>query len=192
MEDNQGGGMRISWVLADAATINPAIDLESLKQVGPMWGGWRTWRSHSTDNVVCHSESEAQDLVSRNFHTRCNLYVPAAIYQSINRPSGVQLYQGNFHETVDHPDDIVSMHLSTANSDIVLMVGFDLQPKDLGTDKLAIHKWHNYKQYVLHLIKDNPTVQWVILDHPDQIEKMFKNLPNLLFDKLDNVLTQFS
>lgn len=192
MEDNQGSRMKISWVLADAATINPAIDLESLKQVGPMWGGWRTWRSYSTDNVVCHTESEAQDLVSRSFHTRCNLYVPASAYQALNRPPGVKLYQGDFHEMVDHPDDIVSMHLSTANSDIVLLVGYDLQPKDLGTDKLAIHKWHNYKQYVLHLIKDNPTIQWVILDHPGQIEKIFKDLPNLLFDKLDNVLTQFS
>jgi hypothetical protein len=184
--------MKISWVLADAATIHPTIDIERLKSIGPFWGGWRTWRSYATDNVICHAESEAQDLVNRSFHTRCNLYVPNSAYQSIGRPPGVKLYQGDFHEIVDHPDDIVSMHLSTSNSDIVLLVGFDLQPKDLGADKLAIHKWHNYKQYVLHLVKDNPTIQWVILDHPDQIEKMFKDLPNLLFDKLDNVLTQFS
>jgi hypothetical protein len=184
--------MKISWVLSNSASINPAINLERLKNVGPFWGGWRTWRSYTTDNVVCHTDSETRDLISRNFHTRCNLYIPASVYQAVDRPEGVKLYQGNFHETVDNPDDIVSMHLSTSNSDIVLLVGFDLQPRDLGTDKLAIHKWHNYKHYVLHLIKDNPTIQWVILDHPGEIEKMFKDLPNLLFDTVDNVLTQFS
>lgn len=184
--------MRITWALTNSASINPAIDIERLKAVGPFWGGWRTWRSYSTDNVVCHLESETRDLVSRNFHTRCNLHVPASVYQALDRPAGVKLYQGEFKETVDAPDDIVSMHLASAQSDIVLLIGFDLQPKDFGADKLAAHKWHNYKYYVLHIIKDNPNVQWVILDHPGDVEKMFKDLPNLLFDTLDNVLTQFS
>ena len=192
MESNQGSGMNITWALADAAQLDPSIDLVKLKNVGPIWGGWRTWRAWTTDNDVCHDIDQARNLVSKNFHTRCNMYVPAPAYQELDRPTGVQLYQGDFHQLVDHPDDIVSMHLASSTSDIVLLVGFDLQPRDLGADKLAIHKWHNYKQYVLHLIKDNPTVQWVILDHSDQIEKMFKDLPNLLFDKLDNVLTQFS
>jgi hypothetical protein len=102
------------------------------------------------------------------------------------------LYQGEFNQLVDDPDDIVSMHLAAGNSDIVLLIGFDLQSRDPAEDKLVNHKWHNYKHYVLHLIKDNPDVQWVILDHPGQVEKMFKDLPNLLFDNLNNVLTQFS
>jgi hypothetical protein len=41
-------------------------------------------------------------------------------------------------------------------------------------------------------MKGNPDVQWVLLDHSPAIEKVLTDLPNLLFDTLDNVLTQFS
>ena len=75
---------------------------------------------------------------------------------------------------------------------IVLLFGFDLTPKSLDYDKMAKHKWHNYVQYFLHIVKGSPEVQWVILDHKSSIEKVLKNLPNLQFDTLDNVLTQFS
>jgi hypothetical protein len=184
--------MKITWCLADAAELDPTIEVGQLKNIGPIWGGWRTWRSWNTDNVVCHDLAQARNLVTRNFHTRCNMYLPSSSYQELDRPVGVKLYQGDFHQLVDSPDDIVSMHLAGANSDIVLLVGFDLQPKYLDHDKMAKHKWHNYKQYVLHLIKDNPGVQWVILDHPKPIEKELQGLPNLLFDTLSNVLTQFS
>lgn len=184
--------MRISWVLSDTAEINPAIDIERLKNLGPFWGGWRTWRSYNTDNVICHTESEARNLISRNFHTRCNMYLQDIVYQQVDRPNNVRLYQGEFHELVDHPDEIVSMHLAAATSDIVLLVGFNLVPKTIESDKLAKHRWHNYVQYILHIIKDNPNVQWVLLDHSPDIEKVLKTLPNLLFDTLDNVLTQFS
>lgn len=184
--------MKIAWVLSNTAEINPAIDLEGLRNIGPFWGGWRTWRSYNTDNVICHEESEARNLINRNFHSRCNLYLPEFIYQKVDRPTNVKLYQGEFHEIVDHPDDIVSMHLASAVSDIILLVGFNLTPRDLAHDRMAKHKWHNYVQYFLHIIKGNPNVQWVVLDHSAEIEKELKGLPNLLFDTLDNVLLQFS
>jgi len=184
--------MRISWVLADAAEINPAIDIEKLKALGPFWGGWRTWRSYTTDNVICHLEPEARNLITRNFHTRCNMYLPDSVYKAVDRPSNVKLYQGEFHKAIDHPDEIVSMHLAAAANDIVLLVGFDLTPRNLDSDKMANHKWHNYIQYFLHIVKDNPNVQWVILNHPLELEKVLTGLPNLLFDTLDNVLVQFS
>lgn len=184
--------MKITWVLADTAEVNPAIEIERLKNIGPFWGGWRTWRSYNTDNVICHEESEARNLITRNFHTRCNMYMPDVVYQKVDRPDNVRLYQGEFHELVDHPDEIVSMHLAAAASDIVLLVGFDLAPRNLDHDKMARHKWHNYVQYFLHIIKGNPKVQWVLLDHKADTEKVLKDLPNLQFDTLDNVLTQFS
>ena len=183
--------MRINWVLADTAEVNPTIEIDSLRNIGPLWGGWRTWRSYQTDNVICHNETEARDLITRNFHQRCNMYLPDNVYQKVDRPTGVKLYQGEFHETVDHPDEIVSMHLASASSDIVLLVGFNLSPRNLESDKMAKHKWHNYVQYFLHIVKGNPNVQWVMLDHSSEIEKALKGLPNLLFDTLDNVLTQF-
>lgn len=192
MESNQRGIMRISWVLSNHVVIDPTVEINTLKNIGPFWGGWKTWRSYNTDNVVCHDTSQASKLINNNFHSRCNLHIPSASFQDLGRPQGVRLYQGEFNQLVDDPDDIVSMHLAAGNSDIVLLIGFDLQSRETAEDKLVNHKWHNYKHYVLHLIKDNPDVQWVILDHPGQVEKMFKDLPNLLFDNLNNVLTQFS
>lgn len=191
MESNQGRAMKITWVLADTVELDPTIDLDQLKNIGPFWGGWRTWRSYLTDNVVCHSVDEARNLVNKNFHTRCNLYIPTTIFGELGRPSNVKVYSGEFHEIVDHPDSIVSMHLAAAHSDIVLLLGFDISPKKLDNDKLAKHKWHNHCQYLYHIIKSNPEVQWVMLDHDPKIEKIFKDLPNLLFDSMSNVLTQF-
>lgn len=191
MESNQGSAMKITWVLSDTVDIDPTVDLDQLKNIGPFWGGWRTWRSYHTDNVVCHEVSEARNLVSKNFHTRCNLYIPSSFFGEVGRPDNVRVYNGEFHEIVDHPDSIVSMHLAAAHSDIVLLLGFDISPKQLDSDRLARHKWHNHCQYVYHIIKGNAQVQWVVLDHPPKIEKIFKDLPNLLFDSTANVLTQF-
>lgn len=183
--------MKLSWVVANNAVIDPTVDIESLKNIGPFWGGWRTWRSYQTDNVVCHVDSEAKNLINRQFHTKCNLHVSAPLWPDLGRPAGVKLYQGEFHEMVDQPDDIVSMHLAAAHSDIVLLVGFDFSIKDLDHDRLARHKWHNYKQYVIHILKANANTQWVVLDQGPNVEKELKSLPNLLFDTMNSVLTQF-
>ena len=183
--------MRISWVLADSAHLDPTIDIAELKNIGPCWGGWVTWRAWSTDNVVCHDPLQARNLISKNFHSRCNLFLPAETYQELDRPAGVKLYQGEFHQEVDHPDDIVSMHLASSNSDVILLVGFDLQLRNLDHDKLAKHKWHNYKQYILHILTGNLNTQWVILDHPNKIDPELKRVPNLQFDTLENVISQF-
>lgn len=192
MEGYTGSAMRINWALSDSAQLDPTVDLVAIKNVGPIWGGWQTWRAWATDNVICHDIAQARGLISRGFHSRCNMYVPATAYQDLDRPTGVRLYQGDFHQSVDHPDDIVGMHLAAANSDIVLLVGFNLEPRDLEHDKLAKHKWHNYKNYTKHIIMNNPEVQWVILDHDSKLDADLKGLPNLLFDTMSNVLTQFS
>lgn len=181
--------MNISWVISDTAVIDPNIDIDTLKNIGPLWGGWRTWRSYGTDNVICHRESDALSLTSKNFHTRCNLYVPNSIYHKVNRPTNVNLYQGEFHELLDHPDEIVSMHLASDKSDIVLLIGFDLEPKNLDHDRLAKHKRHNYIQYFLNIIRSKSAVQWVLIDHKNTIEEPLKKLSNLQFDNLKNVLS---
>jgi hypothetical protein len=188
LESYQGSAMKISWVLANDTIIDPAVDIEQLRNIGPLWGGWKTWRSYSTDNVVCYTESDARSLIAKNFHARCNLHIPSAIYSNLDRPAGVKLYQGEFHETVDNPDEIVAMHLAASTSDIVLLLGFNLCPRNLDNDRLAKHKWHNYIQYFLNIIKTNPEKQWVVVDHEPEIEKELKSLPNLQFDKLSTIL----
>lgn len=183
--------MRISWVLSDSAVIDPTLDIDRLKDIGPIWGGWRTWRSYATDNVVCHVESEARDLISKNFHTRCNMYLPEALYQLLDRPNKINLYRGEFCDIIDQSDEIVSMHLAAASSDIVLLVGVDISLKDLEYNKLDKHNRYNYMQYFLHVVKGTPTVQWVLLDHTGDIEPALKKVSNLQFDTLENVLLQF-
>lgn len=190
VESNQGGAMRISWVIADSAHFDPTVDVATLKNIGPIWGGWQTWRNWETDNVVCHDPASARNLVTRSFHTRCNLHLPVATYQDLDRPAGVKLYQGEFHQLVDHPDDIVSMHLASSNSDIVLLVGFDLHARNLDHDKIAKHKWHNYKNYFREIVVGNPGVQWVVLDHTLEVDKEIKIVSNMQFDTISNVLSQ--
>jgi len=183
--------MKINWVLADTTVIDPTIDVDQLKGIGPIWGGWKTWRSYSTDNVVCYDIGQARNLVNNSFHTRCNLHIPASSYQELNRPAGVKLYQGEFNQLIDHPDDIVSMHLASGSSDIVLLLGFDLTQKTDISDKLQGHKWHNYKQYFRQIVVDSDSVQWVLLDQQGDIDKDLEKIPNLQFDTLDNILSQF-
>lgn len=183
--------MRINWVVADSVATDPTLDIEKLKSIGPIWGGWRTWRSCSTDNVVCHKINDARPLIAKQFHTRCNLYVPQSSFADLDRPTKVNLYQGEFHLDIDRPDEIVCMHLASTKSDIVLLLGFDFGEKNFDDNKLAKHNWHVYKNYVRQVVVDNPDVQWVLLDNTKKIEKEFKKIPNLLFDALENVLTQF-
>lgn len=89
--------MRITWALADQTMLDPVIEIEQLKNIGPLWGGWKTWRSYITDNVVCYRESDARQLINKQFHTRCNFYIPNSIFQSVGRPDGVTLYLSLIH-----------------------------------------------------------------------------------------------
>jgi len=190
MEVDKGNCMKLSWVVADAVATDPTIDIEKLKTIGPIWGGWKTWRSCATDNVICHELADARQLVSRNFHTRCNLYLPASNYQAVDRPSDIKVYQGDFQLEVEHPDEIVAMHLASQTSDIVLLLGFELlEHSKNDADKLTNHKWHVYKHHIRQIIADKSDVQWVLLDQTDQLDKIFKALPNLQLDTLSNIVS---
>lgn len=179
--------MRINWVLADAFSLDPTADLEQLKNIGSTWGSWRTWRSCQTDNVICNDKSKATDLIMRDFQKTCNLYVPESIYQELNRPSNVRLFQGEFKEDIAGQDEIIAMHLAASQSDIVLLAGFDWRPKDRDPDPLANHLKRVYRLLVKQVIRDNPSVQWVILDHAADIMPELDGLENLVGDSLANV-----
>ena len=179
--------MKINWVMADSVATDPTLDVDKIKNVGPIWGGWKTWRSCHTDNVICHDINDARKLISKNFHSKCNMYLPQTAYHDLNRPDNVKLYQGNFHLDVQNADEIVSMHLAANNCDIVLLVGFDLTEKKLD-DKLAKHQWHVYKNYIRQIVADRSDIQWVLLDAPGSISLDFKDLSNLQLDTISNVL----
>jgi hypothetical protein len=182
--------MNINWVLSDNLVLDPMVTVDQLKELGSFWGSWRTWRSYQTDNVVCHAMSKAQELIHRKFHQHCNFYIPNSLYVDLDRPQGVRLYEGNFVHDIDNQEEIVSMHLAAGLCDIVLLLGFDFQKKPKNSDRLLEHRAHAYRELVYQVIKNNPTVQWVIIDHPGELREEMSLLENITLDSLSNILLQ--
>lgn len=180
--------MNICWVLADNTVLDPTLNIVSLKDIGPIWGSWKTWRAYSTDNVVCHNQNQAVDLIKREFQNTCNFYIHSDAYQFLNSPPNVKLYQGQFPDQINTPDEIISMHLAASQNDIVLLIGFDWSKKPKLVDRLQEHHAHVYRTLVKHTVQNNPTVQWVLVDHaPDLIPDLVK-LPNLTQDTFSNIV----
>jgi hypothetical protein len=180
--------MNISWVLSDTVVIDPTVDVESLKNIGALWGSWRTWRAYSTDNVICHDQSKTVELIKRNFQNYCNFYIPNSVYQSINCPAGVKLYEGNFVHDVINQEEIVAVHLAATTSDIVLLLGFDLTELVPEPDRLKTHQAHHHRNLIRQAIKDYEQVQWVVVDHLEPLDPNLVNLPNITVDTLQAVL----
>ena len=180
--------MNISWVLADNVALDPTQELEPLKQVGPFWGSWRTWRACQTDNVICHNLSRADELLKRAFQAACNFYIPNSAYIALDRPLGVQIYEGDFVHDLDRREEIVAMHLSASRSDIVLLVGFDFTERPRNPDSIQEHQEQHHRGLAMQAIKDNADTQWVLIDHPGKIHPVMSDLPNLTQDTMPNVL----
>jgi hypothetical protein len=180
--------MRINWIFADDLVLDPTIDVDQIKNIGATWGSWRTWRGCGTDNVLCHDLGRATELLGRAFQAVCNFHVPKKHYQDLGRPLGVKLYDGDFDIEVDHVEEIVAMHLVSVVSDIVLMMGFDLGTPTASPDRFVTHKITNYHGLVHSRIKGSPDVQWVLVDHAQDLAKSYQSLPNLTCDKMSNVL----
>lgn len=180
--------MRINWVFEDSYILGPETNVEQIKSIGPTWGSWRTWRSCGTDNVVCHDKAKALTLLERAFQVTCNFHVPKKYYSELNRPVGVKLYEGNFDHEIPCPENIISLHLAAKQSDILLLVGFDISPITWPNDKFETHCLKNYHGMLRSLINSDPNLQWVLVDHPSNFDKAYQNLPNLTCDKFKNVL----
>lgn len=180
--------MKISWILSDLVDLDPAVDLARLKEIGSFWGSWRTWRAYQIDNVVCHDLARAQELIQRALHSVCNFYIPNSMFVTLDRPTGVQIYEGDFAHEVDNKEEIVAMHLAAMNSDIVLLLGFDFSDKPVSEDRLQAHKQRNYTQLTKQVMLDNPNTQWVLIDHEMPLSKDYGQIPNLTSDSLENTL----
>ena len=180
--------MNINWVIADGYQVDPTVDLNRIKSIGPIWGSWTTWRSCGTDNVVCQNQSKAQELVTRDFQNLCNFYTSLQFQQALNRPTNVKFYGGEFNQELDNIEDIISLHLASDSSEIVLMLGFNFPPMAELTDRFELHKLRNRYGLVRSLVTSKSDVQFVMIDHPKHIEKTYQNIPNLTCDSLGNVL----
>lgn len=180
--------MNISWVVSDYYNPDPLLDLQPLKNIGSIWGSWRTWRNCQTDNVICHDMKKAEELVRRNFQTQCNFYLSNNTYQKLDRPARVKIYEGEFVHDVYNQEEIVAMHLASVTSDIVLLLGFDFSTDSKSADKITQHRNYNYRSLTKQAIKDNISTQWVLIDHEHNLSDEYKELSNLTMDSLENVV----
>jgi len=177
--------MNISWVIADSAELDPTQNINALKRLGPIWGSWRTWRAYQTDNVVCHSQVKAAELVKREFQKHCNFYIPESVNISLGRPPGVRLYAGDFVHDVIRQEEIVALHLAATTSDIVLLLGWDLTKLKPTSDKLEANQAQHHRNLIHQAVKDYNQIQWVVVDHPNPLAL---SLENLVTDTMDAVL----
>jgi len=179
--------VKISWVVAADHSLDPTINVEQIKSVGPVWGSWRTWRGCGTDNVICHEQQKGRELLDRAFQAVCNFYIPRNLYEALARPVGVRLYDGDYDGELDNVEDIVALHLAGAGSDIVLLVGFVWTlPEDV-TDRFQRHKIMNRHGLIRSAISNMPNTQWVAIDC-DNMDKSYRNLTNLTCDTMQNAL----
>ena len=171
--------------------VQPIINFfpkEDFKKLGAFWGSWRTWRACQTDNVLCHDQVKAAELIQREFQNLCNFYIPDSTHANLDRPIGVKVYGGEFVHDVSHQEEIVAMHLAASVSDIVLLLGFDFSESSKQDDRLLEHRLNNYRGLIKQAIVDNNQVQWVVLDHPLDFRNDLLELPNLTKDFLVNIL----
>ena len=187
MATAQGHAVKISWVAASDYQLDPTVDVEQMKSVGPIWGSWRTWRTCNTDNVICHEQAKSRELLDRAFQAVCNFYVPRSLYESLGRPLGIRLYDGNFDGEVDHIEDVVALHLAGAESDIVLMLGFYWKLAEKIEDRFERHKITNRHGLIRSIIAARDRTQWVAIDC-SELDKSYQNLANLTCDSLENAL----
>lgn len=178
--------MNINWVVADATDLDPSISIDQLKEIGSIWGGWRTWRGCQTDNVICHNGAQAQKLVEKNFHAQCNFYVSNSLHMILDLPTNVHVYEGNLTHDIEHPDELVAMYLAATVSDIVLLLGFDWT--GINSDQREI----DYRGLVAATMANNPETQWVLLDQTGPVRTELIKLPNFTQDTLPNVLKMFA
>ena len=188
MASHQVCRMRVSWVIAGGYQLDPTLDPDQLKSVGPIWGSWRTWRGCATDNVICNDFSKSRELLDRAFQAVCNFYVPRKFYQELGRPIGLKLYDGEFNQEADGLEDIIAMHLSAGISDIVLLLGFDFGEIRVLDDRLQQHKNTNRHGLIRSVIGADDRIQWVAVDHGVEMDKSYQNFPNLTCDIMENVL----
>ena len=180
--------MNIAWVLANDYVPDPTIDLARLRACGAFWGGWQTWRASGTDNVICNDFDRAQSLLTRKFNEGCNFYIPNTIYQSLDRPERVKLYDGTTDLDLENKEEIIAMHLASSQSDIVLLLGFDWHLRPKNPDRLLEHRAQNYRTLIKHAITENSQVQWVLIGHTGKLMDELQDISNITYDTIDGVL----
>lgn len=174
--------MNIAWLFAEDTLLPPSQDTQLMRDIAPIWGSWRTQRAYQTDNVVCWTADQAAVLIKQGYADVCNLHISQVVYDQLHQPPGVKVFGGQFEFDVDSVDDIVAAHLSSSVADVIIMVGFDLESKSQ-----AKSSRNNYMELLSQCIHHSKK-QWVIVDHPQNLDQRIQKLSNITRDLLPNVL----
>ena len=173
--------MKVNWIIGQE-TKTTITDSEMMKNIAPIWGSHTTWKQYKTDNSICNDITKAKDLIGKAFHAITNLYVPEDDFVELGRPVGLKLFGGQFKQTdFQYKDDIVALWLASVDADIVLLLGFDLSES---LDSIARK---GYYQGIMHVITENSTTQYVLVDYNMDISTIFDGLDNLTQDSLEAV-----
>jgi len=184
--------VRTNIVLAAGSVIKPPLSMDQIKNIGPTWGSWKTWKTCGTDNVICHDLGKARELYQRAIQAVCNLYLPEKFFSQMSRPINVQFYQGDFLQEVRDLEDIIALHLVADRSDLVLLFGFNAANPGMISDRFEKHCVTNRLGLLRQVMVGNPDVQWVLVDHDRTLDQAFESITNLTCDTADNVLQLLS
>lgn len=177
--------MNIAWVFSETIDLPPTVNINKLCDTIPAWGSWKTWRGYGTDNVICHDADKAKELHTQDFHTMCNFYTHQLTWPEKEVPAGIKTYAGNFMHNLNHCDDVVSIHLSATQNNVVMLLGFDFSDS-------TILEQINYLGLCSAAIEYYSKTQWVLVDHTAPLSSYFTKLPNLTQDTLSNVLSMIA
>ena len=179
--------LRTNWVVSNNPPVNTLAHIKSLCPRSHIWGGWSSWHQFMTDNVICHDHPSAATLVDKKFHRQCNLFFPATFKLDFGTLPNVTYYGGEFAHEIDNREEVVALHLAGANSDIVLLHGFDWRGTSDYADDFDRYKKHCYKSLVTEALKSMPMVQWVLVNHTEMPFEELSGMDNVCCDSLDAV-----
>jgi hypothetical protein len=173
--------MKLVWVLGDNFDAEETIGAKAMKDVGPLWGTPRSWRKNSTDNVVSTDRAQVEELLRRAFQAVCNFYIPVRMYGEVGRPAGVKVFEGVVPGDFAHHSLATVFHLVAPLADTVLLAGVSLAPGEPHSDQ------SHFVAAVATVIRARPEVQWVCLDHSEEVAPVLKDAGNLWFDTTENI-----
>ena len=64
-----------------------------MRDLGVVWGPWKSWRLCQTDNVIVNEFEDAQTLLTRKFNDVCNFWTNEDNFAKLGRPDKVNLYR---------------------------------------------------------------------------------------------------
>jgi hypothetical protein len=125
-------------------------------------------------------------MITRGLNAVCNFFIPEALFLDLGRPPGIKMFGGTFtSDSYPFKDDLVALNLASQHSDIILMLGFELLPVDDEDEQTSIK---NGYYAIANLVKSYANIQYVLVNHKDDLSVMFDKIANLSNDTAENVI----